>query len=152
MGVISFSESSAEPARRKAFAGARTRHIVQVWMHRLDTLEAVQALSSDVVAAIRATAPGSVIFADYRRAAPLSPQVASAWSRDMRHANGAILRSGVLLDPANAVFNLQLERIVQCAGSDARRLFTDPAELYDWLAEPLTDDERVALRRMLPLP
>jgi hypothetical protein len=151
VGVTLLSDYSAQAARRTSFADARTEHIVRVCLHRFDDVEAVAALGADIIAALGKTAPGAVIFADHRRASPLSSQAASAWSRDMRRVNPSIARSGLLLDPSNAVFNLQLERVVQCAGNDARRIFTDPEELYLWLAESLNEDEKTALRAMLPL-
>ena len=53
------------------------------------------------------------------------------------------------LDPRNVMFNLQVARVVRCAGHDARRLFTDPLEMGDWLGDLLTDAERAALRGLL---
>jgi hypothetical protein len=67
----------------------------------------------------------------------------------MRRANRSIGRSGILLDPSNTVFNLQVARVVRCAGSDARRLFTDPRQLYDWASHDLTTSERAALADLL---
>jgi hypothetical protein len=40
------------------------------------------------------------------------------------------------------MFNLQVVRVVQCAGNPARRLFTDPRELLAWLKDCLPSDER----------
>lgn len=68
------------------------------------------------------------------------------WSRAMRRNNGSIGRSALLLDPANAMYNLQVERVVQCAGSPARRLFADIEELRDWVSDALAEPEREALR------
>jgi hypothetical protein len=55
----------------------------------------------------------------------------------------------MLLDPSNTMFNLQVERIVQCAGNAQRRLFNDPDELRGWLEGTLTETERAALGRLL---
>ncbi|HXX66401.1 MAG TPA: hypothetical protein VEK07_04415 [Polyangiaceae bacterium] len=63
----------------------------------------------------------------------------------MRKANTEILRSGLLVDPANTMFNLQIERIVRCAINPERRLFTKREELNDWIGDVLSEPERQAL-------
>jgi hypothetical protein len=129
--------------------GVRGTRLVEVRIDRLDSVDAVASLSAGFFAAVGQTRHGAVIFADHRRASPLSAPVTGVWARDMRRANGSVTRSGILLDKANVVFNLQLARIVHCAGSASRRLFTDPRELYAWLAEPLDEGERAALEGLL---
>jgi hypothetical protein len=120
-----------------------------VRVRRLSDVDAVESLGAGFFAAVCQAAPGAMIFADYRCTSPLSAPVATAWSRDMRRANGTVARSGMLLDPANAVFNLQLARVVHCAGNPARRLFTDARDLYAWLEPGLTEDEREVLISLL---
>ena len=63
----------------------------------------------------------------------------------MRQNNASGLRGGLLLDPSNAKDNLQIERVVRCAGNPARRLFADIDLLRDWIAGPLSEWERKAL-------
>jgi hypothetical protein len=141
---------SNEPVpRTPSFAGVRVGHLVEVRLRRLSHLSDVESLSATVLAAVTRASPGAVICADFRRGSPLSAQVASQWCRDMRRANGLVRRSGILLDPSNTVFNLQLARVVRCAGSDARRLFTDPRALYDWAVHGLSETEREDLRDLL---
>ena len=79
----------------------------------------------------------------------LPSDVADPWSRAMRGVNRNLSRCAILLNPANTTFNLQIQRVVQCAGSDARRVFTDRQELQEWLDGRLSDVERVALRLFL---
>jgi hypothetical protein len=51
-----------------------------------------------------------------------------------------------LFDPSNTMYNLQLERVVHCAGNEDRRLFKDADELCDWLDGSLTEPEREAVQ------
>jgi hypothetical protein len=67
----------------------------------------------------------------------------------MRKANGWIARSAILVDPSNMMFNLQVERVVRCAGNPTRRVFADLEELQNWLDGDLTWPERQALRKFL---
>jgi hypothetical protein len=105
----------------------------------------VECLHAQVAEAIGRAGPLVVICADHRLAAPLPRDVADAWSRAMRQNNSPHLRAGLLLDPANTMYNLQIARIVQCAGHPARRLFTEVDALCVWLGESLEVAERVAL-------
>lgn len=98
---------------------------------------------------MRRAGPGAVICADYRNAAPLQYGIADAWSRAMRKANDSIARSAILIDPSNTMFNLQLERVVHCAGNPRRRLFTRREELCNWLDSDLAEPERQGLRAFL---
>jgi hypothetical protein len=67
----------------------------------------------------------------------------------MRLVNPSILRSASLIDPSNNVFNMQLARVVHCAGNDARRLFVDTDDLRVWAGTALTEPERERLRAFL---
>jgi hypothetical protein len=141
--------SSVGSAPQASYAGVRGEHLIEIRVRRLDDVAAVASLSAGVIEAVRQVDRGAVIWGDYRGASPISAQVASAWSRDMRHANRSIARSGILLDPANEMFNLQVVRVVQCAGNPSRKLFTDPRELLAWLRDDLTPDEREVLRGLI---
>ena len=55
------------------------------------------------------------------------------------------MRGGLLLDPSNAMYNLQIERVVRCAGNPGRRLFVDIDLLRDWIGGPVSESERKAL-------
>ena len=132
-----------------AFARARLGRIVEVRVRRLTDPADVDSLNASVFAAMRNAGPAAVICADYRGASPLSRDVAQAWSRAMRIANRGIARSALLLDPSNALFNLQIERVVHCAGNPTRRLFADVKELQDWVGIDLTRPEREAVQSFL---
>ena len=122
--------------------------LVEVRVGLLATLADVERLNDAVVRAVRRISPAAVICADYRRATPVTREVANLWSAAMRRVNRHIARSGVLLDPSNTLFNLQVARVIRCAGSERRRLFENEQELRRWLDEALTDLEREALRTM----
>jgi hypothetical protein len=91
----------------------------------------------------------AVIFADYRVGLPFPQAIADQWSRSMRALNGNVARSAILVDPRNETFNLQLERVVRCAGLAERRCFADPAELRGWLRDVLTDFELTRVDELL---
>jgi hypothetical protein len=57
-------------------------------------------------------------------------------------------KSAILLDPLNSTFNLQLERIVRCAGNSARRVFWRTDELHAWMEGEKTEHERRALAEL----
>src|SRR5258708_22170226 len=116
---------------RASYARAWAGRLVKVRVRELKSLADVESLDAQVFAAIARTGPGAVICADFRQASPLSPQVASAWSRGMRRANRNISRSALLLDPSNTMFNLQIVRVVRCAGNDARRICSGLREVDD---------------------
>jgi hypothetical protein len=136
--------------RREVASSARVRagRIVEVRARRLANRGDVELLDAQVFDAIRSAGPGAVICADYRFVSPLSREVASGLSRGMRVANGGIVRGALLLDPANTMFNLQVERVVRCAGNPARRLFARLEELREWVGGALTESERHALREL----
>jgi hypothetical protein len=134
----------------QAFARVRTGRLVEVRIARLRSLADIESLDVAVHAAVRTAGPGAVVCADHRLASPLlSRELADAWSRGMRQANRSVGRSAILLNPANTTFNLQIERIVECAGHEGRRVFGDREGLLRWLDGVLTEAERERLRAFL---
>ena len=140
------------PARSGSFARVRVGRLVEIRLGRLGSVADMESLNAAVFAAMRTAGSSVVVCADHRSASPLASDVADVWARAMRAVNRNLSRSAILLNPANTTFNLQCERIVQCAGSDARRVFTDRQELQEWLDDPLSDAERAALRLFLDGP
>jgi hypothetical protein len=132
-----------------SLARVRVGRLIEVRVGRLATLSDVESLNDAVRAAAGGAGRGAVICADYRRTKPFTGEVAGAWSQAMRRANESIVRSAVLLNPSNTMFNLQVERVVHCAANEQRRLFRDAKELQDWLEGILTAAEREALRVFL---
>ena len=127
---------------------AAVGRLVEVRVGLLATLADVERLNDAVLRAVRRNSPAAVISADYRRATPVTREVANFWSAAMRRANRYVARSAVLLDPSNTLLNLQVERVVRCAGNERRRLFEEEQELRQWLDDALTDPEREALGTM----
>jgi hypothetical protein len=132
--------------RTASFAHIRAGRIVEIHIRRLACLGDIEALNAEVFTAVRRVGSGAVICSDCRFAFPLLYEVADVWSRGMRGANRGVVRSGLLIDPANTMFNLQAERVVRCAGNPARRLFAKVDDLRDWVGEALPESERGALR------
>jgi hypothetical protein len=117
---------------------------------RLVDIADVERLNAEVQAAIRRAGPGqAVLYCDHRGGSPVAKDVGDAWARGMRDANRSIAGSAILLDPANVTFDLQVERIVRCAGSSSRLIFSAPAELQAVMESILVAHEREALRRSL---
>jgi hypothetical protein len=130
-------------------ARVRVGRLVEVRVGRLANRADIESLHASVMAAMRLAGPEFVVCADHRFAFPISSDLADPWSRDMRGANRSLGRSAILLHPANTTFNLLIQRVVRCAGSDARRVFTDREELEEWLDGRLSETERAALRGFL---
>ncbi|HJQ38660.1 MAG TPA: hypothetical protein VKB93_16105 [Thermoanaerobaculia bacterium] len=59
-----------------------------------------------------------------------------------------VVRSAMLVNDG-ATFGMQVERVLRSSNSTDRRSFRKPEELETWLAEVLTVEERVRLRRFL---
>jgi hypothetical protein len=140
------------PTRSGCFARVRTGRLVEVRVGRMGSLADIESLNTAVFAAVRSVGPGVVVCADHRFASPLPSDLADVWAGAMRRANRSLIRGAILLDSTNVTFNLQIARIVQCAGSDMRRVFTAREALYEWLDAGLTEVERVALRSFIDGP
>lgn len=132
-----------------SFARLCAGRIVRLQVRKLADLDDIEALHDEVTAQIRSAGTEVVIYSDCRLASPVSREVAHVWARSMRQNNRGVVRSGIILDPANTMFNLQLERVVQCSIHPQRRLFDDSTKLCDWLGVTLSRIERDALRQLL---
>jgi hypothetical protein len=150
-GPVETSEErkSGVTTKTGSFARVSVGRLVEVRVLRLGNLMDVESLAAAVFDAVQRAGSEAVIYSDCRGATPLTGEVANALSQAMRQANGSIARSGILLDSSNTMFNLQVERIVHCAGNEQRRLFTDADELRDWLDGTVTETERAVLRTLL---
>jgi len=89
-----------------------------------------------------AIAGQSVICADWRSALVLPPQASDALLELLRQGNGHFERSAVLLAPEDAMFGLQVERLLRGAENPGRRAFRAAPALLTWLGEVLTPTER----------
>jgi hypothetical protein len=134
-------------------AGAWVRafgRLVEIRIGRITHVADVQRMHADVVGAMEAAAAaGCFVCCDCRRASPLTPDAADAWSRVIREASTSVGRSFILVDAANTMFNLQVERVVRCAGIPAGQLFFDRDAAFEWLQGVLTEPERSELRSFL---
>jgi hypothetical protein len=154
--VNQVGETSSHAPTRTAprFAQVRVGRLIEVRAPSgLSSVGDVKAFTAGVLAAMRQTGGSVLVCADYRRGSPLMPDAAGPWSHAMREANAHLIRSAVLIDPANTMFNLQIGRVVRCAGPYGhRRIFTDVAEMRDWLDDAATEAERLAIGAFLSRP
>ncbi len=123
--------------------------VVSLHIRRLRDLNDVRSLGAMVHEAARRAGRHAIIFSDMRRMSPVPQHLADPWARNMRAGNKLLERTGILLDRDNITFNLQLERIVRCAGDPRRRIFHDARELRDWLAGSATAAELADIDRLL---
>lgn len=134
--------------RASSFARVREGRIVEIRLRSLVDLDDLAAFCANTGSTIRNAGPQAVVCADHRCATPLPPEVADEWSRRIRQGNPAhTTTSAILLDPANALYNLQVERVMQCAGKQVR-LFPALDELTEWLGAILTDPEKATVREL----
>lgn len=140
----------ADPASSSSnvMAWLRGRRLVEArpWQ-RMDRAD-LQAFDQQIGDAVRC-ADGPLLYADYRHASPVVPAVGRQWSGAMRRANGKVLRTAILVNPANLLFNLQLYRWVECTHNPMRRIFADRDELYAWLAVGCSEQEQCVLKDIL---
>jgi hypothetical protein len=123
--------------------------LLEVRVVEVLSVEDIASLSAGLAEGVLALAVRPFVFCDCRSAPPFSQAVADQWSRDMRGFNDKVVRSAILLSPDNETFNLQLARVVRCAGSTSRRLFSEADELRAWLCDLLTDVELARVDQLL---
>ena len=133
----------------RSLARNRVGRIVEVRVGALSNVADVHVIDTHVALALRRAGPGAILCADYRRVSPVSGEVADAWAHRMRMANKRILGAMIVLDPTNAMFNLQVARVVRCAGNPARRLVTGLGEMQAWLGDSLSVAEWRAIETFL---
>jgi hypothetical protein len=109
----------------------------------------VDVMNATILAAAASLGVAPLLIADYRAVGPFSQDVGDVWSRAMRQFNAAVERSAILLHSANETFNLQITRVVRCAGSPRRRIFYEAADLRTWIAEVATPEECSRLDEIL---
>ncbi len=124
----------------------------RLYEHRLGTLSAVDelaALRERGIAVMKASPSPVVVCADYRNVKFVKAELVAQFIEFLKAVNPKIERSGVLLAPGNAIFTLQMTRMVREADFPNRRTFTEPRELEGWLGEVLTAPERTRLGAFL---
>src|SRR4051794_35037176 len=133
---------SSEP---RYTADCRVGRLVEARLYTLQTVDEVTAFQSAMRDAFRRAGPRSVICADWRAATLLAPDVADALMGLLRVGNAYFERSAILLGKDQAIFGMQVERVVREAASPTRRTFRDTLKMREWLAEVREVDE---IRRM----
>jgi hypothetical protein len=134
--------------RASSFARVREGRIVEIRVRSLIDLDDLAFFCANAGSTIRSAGPRAIVCADHRCATPLSHEVADEWSRRIRRGDPANTKtSAILLDPANTIYNLQVERVMQCAGKEVQ-LFPVLDELTEWLGARLTDPEKATVREL----
>jgi hypothetical protein len=119
--------------------------LVEARLFALQNVDEVTAFQGAMRDAFRRAGPKSVICADWRAANLLAPDVADALIALLRVGNAFFERSAILLGTEQALFGMQVERVVREAANPARRTFREPLTMRRWLAEVLNAEE---VRRM----
>jgi hypothetical protein len=94
----------------------------------------------------------AIICADWRRAHLFAPEVADRLIGLLQRANPRVVRAAILLTQDQAVFALQVERVVRAAGHRVRRAFRSKNQMRQFLALDLDDAELRALDEFLRAP
>ena len=115
------------------------------WLNEVSDVLKIEEALRDAFTRIGAAA---IICADCRGIEVLSPAVSDALLETFKRDNPRLLRSALLLSPANAIFNLQIERLLREANNPGRRAFRAADSLLSWLAEVLVPDELLRARQM----
>ena len=121
----------------------------RLYEHRLGTLESDEemlALRERGIAVMYASPRPVVVCADYRHVRFVRADLVDKFVDFLRIVGPKIERSAVLLAPDNAVFTMQMRRMVREANFPNRRTFKSPTEVETWLADVLTADERTRLK------
>jgi hypothetical protein len=123
-------------------AECRVGRLIEARLTYLRTVEDVHDFQRMLRAAFEAAEGRSVICADWKIARVVAPDVAEALIGLLRTGNAFCERSAILLRNADAMFSLQVERVVREAGGPTRRTFRERDKMRAWLGEVLGEDER----------
>src|SRR5689334_1269668 len=103
--------------------------LVEVRVASPVSLEEAVAFQERLIETVK-SAPGNVVLCvDLREAKVFTPEVADRVIGMLRSENAKLERGAILLPPGNAVFGLQIERLVREAGHPARQTFRSEKEL-----------------------
>jgi len=90
-----------------------------------------------------------VAVVDWRYCPLMSPEAAEHMAKKIASVNSSTARSAAFARDDAPLAVLQFVRLIRDANLPDRKLFVHGAELYAWLAEVLTLEERVRLRVFL---
>lgn len=90
-----------------------------------------------------------VIAADWRSVSVMSPETAARVRDMLMFSNSRVIRSAILTLPEQSTTHLQVVRLLREAENASRRMFTQPTELCDWVAEVLSSAATKRVRQFL---
>jgi len=90
-----------------------------------------------------------VTVVDWRRCPLMAPAAAEHMLKKIASINSNTVRSAALASENSPLAVLQFVRLIRDAKLPDRKLFTHSDELYAWLSEVLTPEERVRLMAFL---
>jgi hypothetical protein len=94
--------------------------------------------------------PGNVVVcADFRFVKFVRHDLVEQFVKAISQVNPKVERSGVLITGEQAIFNLQIKRMVREMGHPGRQVFKDVAALRAWLGEKLIAEELARLDAFL---
>jgi hypothetical protein len=123
----------------------RDGRLVFARVHVLASVAEVQSYFGACAAEIRLAGRRPLLLADHRPAVVYSPAVTDALFEAFRTNNDLLERVAILVSPANAVLQMQLNRITRDAGGSKRRVFQDPGAALGFLADLLSEPEARAV-------
>ena len=126
----------------------RVGRLIEIRLEWLNEVGDVLKIEEALRQAFTQIGAAAIICADCRGIEVLSPAVSDALLETFKRDNPRLLRSALLLSPANAVFNLQIERLLREASNPGRRAFRAAELLLTWLGEVLAPDELLRARQM----
>jgi hypothetical protein len=141
--------SVAGVVREPFLVRSQVGRLVELQVFDLGVPDDVAAFTEALMAMSSSLGGPAILLGDYRAAGPFPQEVGDAWSRAMRRFNASVERSAILLDAVNETFNLQIARVIRCAGSQRRRWFYDTFEARAWLADVVTPAEAARLDELL---
>jgi hypothetical protein len=143
------------PVSPNAFANFTVEHrvgrLVQTRVTALTDLRDMCNMQAALHSVLSGVVGQAVICTDWTQLRVLSPGIAESVCQMLTTTNNKVLRGAILLDPEQATFNLQVDRVIREAGSLSRRTFRDTVKMVNWLAEVTTPEEVACAREFLML-
>ena len=135
-------------------AASHVGRLIELRLSGTPTLEDAERFERDahacITRAVRQMKRAVIVCSDLRATHLFRPEVTDRLIHTMRGANPDLERNG-MLGNGSALLTLQLARFIKEASGpdDRRRIFTQTAQLLDFLDELLTEAERARVRRFL---
>jgi hypothetical protein len=127
----------------------RVGRLVEARLFRPRNAQQIAEFAETLGRTFVAVGASCVICADWRTTTLLAPEVADALVGLLRRGNSHFERSAVLLARDNALFQLQVERVIREANHPARSAFRQASAMRAWLSEILGPAERQRLGEFL---